>query len=131
MPKLVIKKTEPESDASFLANTLRIAHLAADKKAVDIKAYDVRGLTLMADSFLLCTATSEPQMKAVYNAVREGMKEVGVAPLHTEGTYHDGWLLMDFSTVILHVFRQQAREFYDLDGMWADAPEIELDVVES
>jgi ribosome-associated protein len=91
-------------------------------------AYDVRGLTLMADSFFICTANSEPQLKALFNTIKEGMKEVGVAPLHTEGVFQGGWLLIDFSEVIVHIFREEAREFYDLDGMWADAKRIPLDV---
>jgi len=111
-----------------LAHVLRMAGLAADKKASEIKAYDVRGMTLIADAFVICTANSEPQLKAVYNSVREGMKEVGVAPYRSEGEYSSGWMLLDYSTVIFHIFREQARAFYDLDGMWADAPEIPLEL---
>lgn len=103
-----------------------MADLAADKKARDIKAYDVRGLTLIADAFVICTATSEPQVKAIYNAVREGMKAVGVAPFKGEGDFTSGWVLLDYSTILFHIFRAEARDFYDLDGMWADAPEIPL-----
>lgn len=122
----LLKTKTVADDESFVPNTLRMAELAADKKAKDIKAYDVRGLTLVADSFVMCTATSEPQLKAVYNAVKDGMKEIGVAPLRTEGTFAGGWLLMDYGDVIFHVFREAARQFYDLDGMWADAKEIAL-----
>ena len=101
--------------------------MAADKKAEDIKIYDVRGLTLVADAFVMCTVTSDPQSKAVFNAVKEGMKEIDVPPQHTEGTLRDGWMLMDYGAVIVHIFRPKAREFYDLDGMWADAPEVPFD----
>lgn len=127
MPRLVKKQHTP-AEESFIPTARRIAESAADKKAKDIKAYDVRGFTVMADSFLLCTATSEPQMKAVANAVREDMREVGRSPRNVEGTHRDGWVLLDFGDVIVHVFREQARAFYDLDGMWADAPEIALDI---
>jgi len=122
------KKRADIEDTAFLANTRKIASLVADKKARDIRAYDVRGLTLMADAFVMCTATSEPQMKAVYNAVREGMKDIGIAPLNTEGAFSGGWLLLDYGAIIFHVFREAAREFYDLDGLWADADEIALDL---
>ena len=125
MPKAV-KQPTTEKDERFLQITLRIAEISADKKARDIRALDVRGLTLVADSFVLCTATSELQLKAVFNAVIEGLKEVGIAPLRTEGTFRDGWLLMDYGVVIFHIFREKAREFYDLEGMWGDAPEIPL-----
>ena len=124
----VVRKTKRADDESFLPNTLRVAALAADKKASDIRAYDVRGLTLMADSFVICTATSQPQMKAVYTSVREGMREIGVVPSHSEGAFYDGWLLLDYGTIIVHVFRKTHREFYDLDGLWADATEIDLDL---
>ncbi len=103
---------------------MRIAELAADKKAHDIRAYNVHGMTLLTDVFVLCTATSQPQMKAVANAIREGMREAGVAPQNTEGNHRGTWLLIDYGEVIVHIFREEARAFYDLDGLWGDAPEI-------
>lgn len=127
MARLLKKKKSP-TDESFLPTTHKIAELAAEKKAKDIKAYDVRGLTLVADTFVLCTATSEPQLKAVLNAVKDGMKAIGVAPLRTEGAFSDGWVLLDYGSVIVHVFREKSREFYDLDGLWGDAPEVPLDL---
>lgn len=107
---------------------LRIATLADEHKAKEIKTYDVRGLTLVADAFVLCSATSEPQLRAIFNAVKEGMKEVGVKVLHSEGTFGGGWLVMDYGAVIFHIFREEARNFYDLDGLWGDAPLIDLDL---
>ncbi|MBI4557053.1 MAG: ribosome silencing factor [Candidatus Hydrogenedentes bacterium] len=128
MGKLVRKKTET-SDLDSLPNARRIAQFAADHKASDIKGYDVRGLTVVADSFVLCSASSEPQVRAIFNTVKAGMKStVGKAPLRTEGTPSCGWLVMDYGSVIFHIFRVEAREFYDLDGLWADAPELDLDV---
>jgi len=100
--------------------------LAANVKARDIRAYDLRGLTVIADSFVICSASSEPHFKAVYNSVKEGMKEVGVAPLHTEGISRGHWRVLDYGNIIVHIFREEAREFYDLDGLWGDAPEINL-----
>jgi len=111
-----------------LIHTRRIAHLAASKKAIDIAAFDVRGLTLVADSFVLCSANSEPQFKAIFNAVCDGMKETGVRPLRTEGTFQGGWMLIDYGVIIFHVFRKASREFYDLDGLWADAKPIPLEL---
>ncbi len=127
MPHLV-RKTHTPKEESYLPMTLRIAESAAGKKAKDIKAYDVRDFTVMTDAFLLCTATSEPQMKAVLNAVREDMREAGRSPRNVEGMHRDGWVLMDYGEVIVHIFREAARAFYDLDGMWADAPQIPLDL---
>jgi ribosome-associated protein len=115
-------------DTSYLPNARRIAVLADTKKAKDIRAYDVRGLTLIADAFVMCSATSEPQMKAVLNAIQAGMKDIGVPPLHVEGSFHADWLVLDYGAVIAHIFRPEARAFYDLDSMWADAPLIDVDL---
>ena len=125
------KKLPTSEGEALLANTLRIATLAADKKASEIKAYDVRGLTLIADTFVICTVHSTPQLKAVYNAVKDGMKEIGVPPLHSEGaegSFTSDWLLMDYGAILFHVFREKSREFYDLDDMWADAKNIALNL---
>lgn len=100
--------------------------MAAQHKAIDIKAYDVHGLTLIADSFVVCSASSEPHMKAVANAVRDGMKEVGVRPFACEGEASSVWMVVDFGDVVFHLFRVEARTFYDLDGLWGDAPEVDL-----
>ena len=127
MARIIVKKApKKQSTAVFLEKLHAMAESAASKKAQDIKAYDVRGLTVIADAFLLCNATSEPQMKAVFNAIKEDLKELGVSPFNTEGTYKDGWLLMDYADIIVHIFRPQSREFYDLDGLWGDAPVIDL-----
>lgn len=121
------KKSVTVDEQSYVPDALRIATLAADKKAKNVKIYDVHGLTLVADAFVICTATSEPQLKAVFNSVKDGMEEIGVKPLRMEGGFHGGWILVDFGDVILHVFREESRVFYDLDGMWADAKEIPFD----
>ena len=129
MVKLVKKPTDA-SEPDFLPNTRRIAALAADYKAGDIRAYDVRELTHLADSFVICSASSEPQVKAIFRSVKVGMKEIGVAPLHAEGAPSSGWLVLDYGAIIFHVFRGEARDFYDLDGLWADAPAIDLGIDE-
>lgn len=115
---------------SSLTIARAIARIASEKKARDIKAYNLEGLTLLADSFILCTVTSEPQQKAVFNAVYEGLKSKGIVPLSTEGSFQDNWMVMDYGSVVFHIFKQKARDYYDLDGMWGDAPKIELKLKE-
>ena len=127
---ILVKKNESE-DAALMAKVLKISDLAHEKKAEDIKAYDMRGLTIITDVFLNCTATSVPQMKAVMNAIRNDMAKIGVKARHVEGDVEGGWILIDYSDVIVHIFRKEAREFYDLDGMWGDAKEIDLDLEEA
>lgn len=115
---------------SSLTVARTIARIASEKKAKDIKAYNLEGLTLLADSFILCTVMSEPQQKAVFNAVYEGLKSKGIVPLSTEGGFQDNWMVMDYGSVVFHIFKHKARDYYDLDGMWGDAPKIELKLKE-
>ena len=120
-------KTKPLSEKERLEIKVQfLAELADEKKAMSVKAYNVTGLTVTTDALVICSANSEPHTKAIFNAVREGMKESGAIPVYAEGSFHDGWLLIDFGDVIFHVFREESREFYDLDGLWADAPVIKL-----
>lgn len=121
--KLIKRKSDtPE----FYADVRRIAASADDHKAIDLKAYDVREVTLVADAFVMCSAASEPQMKAIHNAVRRDMREIGRKPAQVEGDTSGGWLLLDFGNIVFHVFREEARAYYDLDGLWGDAPEVPL-----
>ena len=127
MPKLVPKKL-PATESDFLPNLLLIAEIASQYKAINIKAYDVRGLTLVTDCFLMCSAASDRQLKAIFNGIREGMKDAGVKPVTTEGDFDGSWLLLDFGDTIVHIFREEAREFYDLDGLWGAATPVELNL---
>jgi len=125
---LVPKKQESTEFERLEAKLYCLADLALEKKVKDVKIYHVTGMTLTTDAIVICTATSEPQVKAVFSAVKEGMREAGHRSIYTEGAYHDGWLIIDFGDILFHIFREQAREFYDLDGLWADAPELKLDL---
>ena len=122
------KKRTGRMPAAILAKVRAVGELAAEKKARNIRAFDVRGLTLMADVFVLCSVGSEPQLRAVTSIAREDMKEKGYQVLRVEGDHKCGWLIVDYGDVIFHVFRDTAREFYDLDRLWADAPEIKLEL---
>lgn len=105
-----------------------MAVLADEKKARAIRVFDIQGMSAIADCFVICTATSEPQMKAVYSHILEEMKKISVAPLHIEGNHRSDWVLLDYGDIIVHVFREQARDFYDLEGLWGDAPEVKLNL---
>ena len=120
----LVKKTSVAQEPDFFPTARRAALLADEHKAVDIRAYDVRGLTLLADAFVVCTATSEPHVKAVFTAVREGMREIGIKTLHAEGSYTSGWLVLDYGDIIIHIFRKESRAVYDRDGRGGDAPQI-------
>ena len=99
----------------------RIARLALTKKAYDIVAMDLRELTTMADFFVVCSADSDIQARAIADAVDEGMRGEGHAPWHRE-TGSAQWILLDFVDVVLHVFHKDTRGFYNLEKLWGDAP---------
>jgi ribosome-associated protein len=105
----------------------RIARAAcAEKKARDIRVIDVRGLTIVADYFLICTANSKTNARAIADEVQLKLKqEAGVRTLGVEGREEGWWILVDFGDVVVHIFEEEARQYYAIDETWADAPEID------
>ncbi len=103
-----------------------LAEFALTKKADDIKVLDLRKLTTIADFFVICTAHSEPQVKAVADAILEGAKKEGQAVWHKEGTNMRSWVLLDFVDVVVHVFLKDTRSFYSLEKLWGDANVTEV-----
>jgi len=101
---------------------LDIAQAGLDKKAEDVLVLDVRGLTSYADYFVLMTADSDRQAGAIADAVDEKLKAQGATKVGVEGYESGRWILVDYGDVVAHVFSREARGFYDLEGLWADAP---------
>jgi ribosome-associated protein len=101
--------------------------LIQSKKGRDIAILDLRGITDVADYFVLCTADSDIQAKAISDALVEGMKIQGHRPWHTEGYESRKWVLIDFVDVVIHIFQQESRKFYGLERLWGDAPRITMD----
>ena len=97
------------------------------KKAKDIKALKVSGLTLLADYFVICSATSTTQVKALADTLEDATELKGIDLLQKEGKQGLNWILMDYSDVIVHIFYQETREFYGLEKLWSDAEELSLD----
>ena len=89
-------------------------------------ALDVHELTSFADAFLLATGTSDRHVRSVADAVLETTAEMGKSPLGVEGYEEGRWVLIDLNEVVIHVFQQEVREYYDLERLWGDAPPIEL-----
>ena len=105
---------------------IALAKALDGKKGQDIKVLKTEVLTTLADYFVLCTATSSTQVKAMSDACEEAMEKNGEQVHHIEGHRGGTWLLMDFSSVVVHVFTDEARKFYDLERLWGDAQEIDL-----
>ena len=108
---------------------IALAKALDGKKGQDIKVLKTEELTTLADYFVLCTATSSTQVKAMSDACEEAMEKNGERVHHIEGHGDGTWLLMDFSSVVVHVFTEEARKFYDLERLWSDAQEIDLSEV--
>lgn len=103
-----------------------LARALDSKKGGDIKVLKTEGVTTLADYFVLCTATSNTQVKAMSDACEEAAEKNGERVHHIEGHGEGTWLLMDFSAVVVHVFTDEARKFYDLERLWSDAEEIDM-----
>ena len=114
-----------KSDAERLEHARRLVEAALDRKARDVVALDVRELTSFADTFVLATGTSDRHVRSVADAVVEAGREVGLETLGVEGQEEGRWVLIDLNEVVVHVFRAEVREHYDLDRLWADAPRME------
>lgn len=96
------------------------------KKGQDIKVLRTGHLTTLADYFVLCTATSTTQVKALADLCEKTMKDLGEPPHHIEGHNGGSWILLDFSCVVVHVFMDEARKFYDLERLWSDAEDVDI-----
>ena len=103
-----------------------LAKALDSKKGEDIKVLKTEELTTLADYFVLCTATSNTQVKAMSDACEAAAEKIGERPHHIEGHRGGTWLLMDFSSVVVHVFTEEARKFYDLERLWGDAQEMDI-----
>jgi len=94
------------------------------RKALSVVMLDVRGLTSVADVFLICSGRSNRQVMAIAEFVRVELKKHGIRPMSVEGTKDGHWVLLDYGHVIIHIFYEPVREFYDLEGLWIDAKRI-------
>lgn len=118
------KSKAPASDRSPLDLARRIVELAEDKKAADIVLLDLTGLTTVADHFVICSGGSERQLGAIADGVVEGLRAEGTRPIGREGLPASHWVLLDFGSVIVHVFTPPERDFYQLEKHWAEAKTI-------
>jgi len=105
---------------------LAIAKAGIDKKAEQVLLLDVRGLTSYADYFVVMTADSDRQAGAIADHVETEMKAAGVTKVGVEGYEGGRWILVDYGDVVAHVMNKEAREFYDIEGLWADAPRLTI-----
>jgi ribosome-associated protein len=105
----------------------KIAQFALTKKAHAVTIMDLRKVTDMADFFVVCSADSDVQVKAVADAVAEGSDAIGVTPWHREGLSQRQWILLDYVDVVVHIFHREMRKYYAIEKLWGDA---KIEVVE-
>jgi len=107
--------------AAALPSRLKEAVAAAlDKKAGDLMVLDLTGISDFTDYFLICSGTNERQVQAISDAVVERLRAEGLRPLSVEGRQKGRWVLLDFGSLVAHVFDQKTREFYRLERLWSD-----------
>ena len=103
-----------------------IVQAALDKKAVDLIALDVRGLSSFADTFVIATGNSDRHVRSIVDGIEAALLEQGERPIGVEGREEGRWVLIDLNDAIVHVFQREAREHYGLERLWGDAPELEI-----
>lgn len=101
-----------------------VVDAALDLKAEDVVALDLRELSSFADAFVVATGRSDRQVRAIAEAIEKAVKTAGEPPLGVEGVTEGRWVLIDLADVIVHVFVPEAREHYDIERLWSDAPHI-------
>lgn len=115
----------PKGVPEHLPEIQLIVDALDDKRAKDVRVLDLAPLTASVEAFVIATGESIPQIKALEDAVRAEMKAAGHMPRGVESP-STRWVLLDFGSVVVHVMSEEAREFYDLEGLWADAEPIEV-----
>ena len=103
------------------------ARAAADRKANDIVILDLRGLSSVTDFFVICSGNSDTHVEGIADIIEETLNERNVKLWHREGGRKASWILLDYIDVIIHVFTEDARNFYSLERLWGDAPRIVYD----
>ena len=118
-PLTVVRERRSQLEPLDLAR--EIVDLIVEKKGEDVLLLDIRDLSVLTDYFVICSGVSERQLGALLEAVREMTKQsLGIIPPRIEGDPASGWILMDYGSVVVHIFAPELRAFYDLEGLWRE-----------
>lgn len=115
-------KPAEQTDARAVA--VAAARAAADKKASDVRILEVRDLLVITDYFVICSGATDRQVRTIVQEVAKVLGDRGLKPVRREGERDLRWVLLDFGDVVVHVFTQAERDFYELERLWADAPAV-------
>lgn len=105
---------------------LLCVNASLEKKANNIVVMNVREMSSFTDYFVICSGASDRQVQAIASAIRENMKKKGLLPLGVEGENHGQWVLMDYEDVVVHIFYEPVREFYEIERLWSEAPMMKV-----
>ena len=106
--------------------TKEITRLMIDKKALDITLIDVRKVTPLTDYFIVCSSESDPQTRAIFNHIKDGLAKKNIKPWKTEGYEYLQWVVMDYIDFVIHILNKETRAYYDFERLWADANIIKI-----
>lgn len=113
-----------KKDIDSRKRALLCINACLEKKARDLVVLSVKEISAFADYFILCSGASDRQVRAVASAIQENLKKEGILPLGVEGEESGRWILLDYDDLIIHVFLESVRTFYDLERLWSDAPRM-------
>ena len=108
-------------------NVKKIYKAIDDKKAIDITIIDIAGVSVVADYFIIASASNPNQLEAILDAADKVMGEQGITPKQIEGGKNSPWILMDYGDIIVHLFTEEGRDFYDIERIWRDGEAIDVD----
>lgn len=112
----------------YMESARLAADTAEDKRARDVVVLDIRGLSVIADYFVICSANSRTQVQAIADAICEKLEERGLRLRGMEGKDEAKWILIDFGDIVIHVFQEEERAFFGLERLWGDAPRLSVSV---
>ncbi len=124
-PEQTARGLEPARDSAALAE--RIAAIASDRKAIDIRILDVREIVGYTDAFVVMSGNTDRQTKAIHDAIYQQLKDDDILPRRVEGARQARWILMDYLDCVVHIFTPEARGFYRLEQLWGEAPARAVD----
>ena len=105
-------------------NLRRVVEAADERKAIDLRVLDLRSICDFTDYFLICSGASSRQVQAIASAIEEALAKCGVDPHHLEGAQQGRWILLDYGDFVVHIFDRERRDYYRLEDIWSDAPDV-------
>lgn len=104
---------------------IEAARAADDRKAIDVRVMDMRKALGLTDYFVIASGRSDRQVRRIMEAVQEKLREIGSRPARREGEKYSRWIILDYVDVVVHIFQEEERSFYDLERLWKDAPSVD------